>query len=523
MNCENTDNPISLTQSQWNQIQHLQDLLAEHDDYEEGLQLGLEYITGITQRSGVALYYPAHLHQPNYRWHYWNVPDPIEKALKSNQGPIFDIITKVIDSGQFHREEIPHNIAACYPIFFNQLKSGAMLFFGAPVLAEEQIFFQAIVQSFRRSIRMVHHSANGLRQTPAYLDLLKSRNTLRAMFDNLPLSIYIIDENYKLIAVNHSRSIRAGEEPRQLVGRKCFEKFYNRTSPCNECKAAETVRSGQTFARNHREWIKKDAFQELEINTFPIFDDEDHVVQAIIIEVDVTEKRILEANLIQSEKLAAVGQLAAGVAHEINNPLTAIIANTQILRREVPADQEDILESLKLIELAGTRASQVIRNLLGIARKEKYEFLPVDLNETVRTSLSLVQHQIIGRPVRIILNLQDDMPEVIASQDQLQGVWINLILNALDALDKEPGEITITTSQKQGNFYVTITDNGKGISKDHLPKVFEPFFTTKTFGHGTGLGLSVCSRVLRHHGGDIHVDSQPGEWTRFTVMLPANH
>lgn len=359
-------------------------------------------------------------------------------------------------------------------------------------------------------------------QVPSYHDLLKSRNTLRALFDSLPIAIYIIDQSYTLVAINISRAARVGEQPSLLVGRKCYEKLYRRLSPCPGCRVADTFETGKNTIRINRDWINDEKFLEWEMSTFPIYDEETQSVpvQTIIVEQDITEKRNLEAHLIQSEKLAAVGHLAASVAHEINNPLTAIIANAQILRREIPEDNSDIVDSVKLIEMAGTRASQVVRNLLGIARKEKYEFSPIELNESLQNALALVQHALVGRPIRVQLDMAEDLPSVVASQDQLQGVWINLLLNAIDALDKPNGEISISSRYIRGQFQVSIMDNGKGISEDHLGRVFEPFFTTKSPGRGTGLGLSVCMRVIKHHGGDILVESQLGSWTRFTVILP---
>lgn len=357
---------------------------------------------------------------------------------------------------------------------------------------------------------------------PSYRDLLNSRNTLRAMFDSLPIAIYIIDPSYTLVAINISRAARVGEKPSLLVGRKCYEKLYRRFSPCPGCLVAETFSSGKNTTRISREAIDLEKYLEWEMSTFPIFgsETESEPVQAIVVEQDITEKRNLEANLIQSEKLAAVGHLAANIAHEINNPLTAIIANAQILRREIPEDNPDIADSVKLIEMAGTRASQVVRNLLGIARKEQYEFSPIDLNETLQNALALVQHALVGRPIRVQLDLADNLPPVIASHDQLQGVWINLLLNAIDALDKPDGEISISSRYTGGQFQVSIMDNGKGIDADHLPRVFEPFFTTKSPGRGTGLGLSVSLRVIKYHGGDMVVESQPDSWTRFRVTLP---
>jgi two-component system, NtrC family, sensor kinase len=358
---------------------------------------------------------------------------------------------------------------------------------------------------------------------PTYQELLTSRNTLRALFDSLPIAIYIIDQSYTLVAINMSRAARVGEKPSLLVGRKCYEKLYRRLSPCPGCRVAETFSTGKNTLRISRDWINNEKFVEWEMSSFPIYDSGAQEVpgQTIVMEQDITEKRTLEANLIQSEKLAAVGQLAASVAHEINNPLTAIIANAQILSREIPNQNPDIIDSVKLIEMAGTRASQVVRNLLGIARKEKYEFAPIEVNETLHNALALVQHALVGRPIRVQLDLAEDLPTVMASQDQLQGVWINLLLNAIDALEKPNGEISIASRYTRGQVQVSITDNGIGIDEDHLARIFEPFFTTKSPGRGTGLGLSVCLRVIKFHGGEILVESHTGSWTRFTVTLPA--
>ena len=359
-------------------------------------------------------------------------------------------------------------------------------------------------------------------QDPVYQELLHSRNTLRALFDSLPISIYIVDPAFNLVAINISRATRVGEKPSLLVGYKCYEKLYRRLAPCPGCLISEMFATGQTTNRLNREWIDHDKFFEWEISTFPIYNEDSMPFQAIVIEQDITEKRNLEAHLIQAEKLAAVGQLAASVAHEINNPLTAIVANAQLLRRDINPEEKDLMESARLIEMAGVRASQVVRNLLGIARKEKYEFEPIDLNETLRNALSLVQHELNGRPIRVNFNAQEGMPTVVASQDQLQGVWINLFLNAIDAIDKPSGEISISSHFDGREFQITVMDNGKGIPQDHLARVFEPFFTTKSPGRGTGLGLSVCQRVIKHHGGAIEVESQFGKWTRFSVRLPGH-
>lgn len=351
-------------------------------------------------------------------------------------------------------------------------------------------------------------------------ELLQSRNTLRAMFDSIPTSIYIIDNKYRIVAINGSRSSRAGQKPNALVGQVCYEALYQKTSPCQGCRVNETFLSGRNTTRTDRQWINNDQISDWEITTYAIQDEADNPIQVIIFEQDVTVEKRLEANLIQSEKLAAVGQLAAGVAHEINNPLSAVIANAQLLRRDLPNSATDALESVQLIETAGLRASQVVRNLLGFARKEQYEFQRLDLNETILNALTLVKHELVTHHTEVALELSEGLPLVNASRDHLQSVWINIILNALDSIQHGTGQITITSAYSNKEFRVTIGDNGVGIPADKVSKIFEPFFTTKAPGRGTGLGLSVCHRIIKQHGGYIQVDSLIGVGTKFTILLP---
>lgn len=352
------------------------------------------------------------------------------------------------------------------------------------------------------------------------LEIINSRNTLLTFFDSIPASVYIIDPNFTLISINTRRSGRLNRHPSTLVGKKCYQQLYQRADPCPACRVTETLRSGVITHRIGREWEDQERFVEWEITTFPIQEAGRSPHRVIVFEEDVTEKRTLEANLIQSEKLASVGQLAAGVAHEINNPLAAIIANAQLMKRDLPKD-DDLYSSVELIEMAGLRAAQVVSNLLSLSRKEKKdEFELLSINETILNALTLVNHEIKNHSIEIQLDLEEDLPEIMASKNHLQGVWINMIVNSIDSMDRPDGKISISTRYSKNEFRVVIADNGRGIPQEHLSRVFEPFFTTKVAGRGTGLGLSVCYRVIKEHQGTIQVESQPGSGTRFTVSLP---
>jgi two-component system NtrC family sensor kinase len=350
-------------------------------------------------------------------------------------------------------------------------------------------------------------------------ELLNSRNTLRALFDNIPASQYIVDRAYALRAINRSRAKRARSRPNLLVGRCCYEALFGRIAPCAGCLVAQTLQDGQSTTRALRLADAEGEPKEWEISTYPILDEYSQVVQIVLFEEDVTERRRLEANLAQSEKLAAVGQLAAGVAHEINKPLTAVIANAQLMQRSIPPDS-DLQESIELILIAGSRAAQVVRNLLDFARKEQYRFDRTDINETVRRTIELVQHEVMSRSITLKFEPDPNLPRIQASSDHLQGVWLNLLLNAFDALDGKPGEIRVSTQRQPREVHVVFEDSGKGIPQENLSRIFEPFFTTKLPGHGTGLGLSVCHQVIKQHNGRILVESEIGRGTKFTVVLP---
>lgn len=350
--------------------------------------------------------------------------------------------------------------------------------------------------------------------------LLNSRNTLRALFDSSPASIYIIDREYVLKAINMNRAVLSGKSPKALVGEKCYTALFQRKTPCRGCQVEKTLRTGQITRRiTHQELAKSDSI-DLEVSTFPIWDSGDDVEQAFLFEEDVTERLRLQASLAQSEKLAAVGQLAAGVAHEINNPLTTILANAQLLQRMLPAEQGEFHEMVELIIQASDRASQAVRDLLDFSRREHYEMAPIELNETVRRTLALLDHDLNANSISVRFDPDPDLPLVNASQDHLLGVWLNLLINAIDAIAPGPGEIKIETNCAAEKAQVTIADSGRGIPPEHIEHIFEPFYTTKGPGQGTGLGLSICHQIITRHGGEITVNSQWEQGTTFTIIIP---
>ncbi len=354
-------------------------------------------------------------------------------------------------------------------------------------------------------------------------ELLDGRNRLQAIIDGIPHPIYTISNDWQVMAVNQTK-VASLELPMQtLAGQKCYQLFFARLAPCEHCHAATTLEEREAKRWSLRLVDDAHRVKEWDINAYPIPGSTSSVAEAVVVWQDRTEERQLENSLMQAGKLAAIGQLAAGVAHEINNPLTAITANAQMLQMSVPKESEHF-ESVELIVKASDRAAKVVRGLLDFARQTEYEFEPSDINDSILEALSLVAYQFASAHIDVHPYLADDMPQIEASWEHLQSVWLNLFINARDAVQDVPGvrRIDISTQLEPDDEYVlvTISDNGHGMTEAELGRVFEPFFTTKSPGRGTGLGLATCHRIVEQHGGQIEVVSQPDHGASFFIRLP---
>jgi two-component system NtrC family sensor kinase len=236
---------------------------------------------------------------------------------------------------------------------------------------------------------------------------------------------------------------------------------------------------------------------------------------------EITGRKKMEQQLRQAEKLSALGQLVAGVAHELNNPLAVVMGYAQLLVRNRALEEKSRQDLAKILH-ESERAAKIVRNLLTFARPREPHMAMIDVNRLVAEALDTLEIQIQAANVRVLRQLAEALPPTMADPSQIEQVLANLVTNAIQALENHPDQrvIEVTTAMRDARIRIAVTDNGPGIPFQLLDRIFDPFFTTKGPGKGTGLGLSICYSIMEEHRGKIWVESQLGKGSRFILELP---
>jgi PAS domain S-box-containing protein len=261
----------------------------------------------------------------------------------------------------------------------------------------------------------------------------------------------------------------------------------------------------------------------LNVALAPLYADTDEQTGALVVFEDVTQRLQLEEQLQQREKLSSIGLLAAGVAHEVNTPLTGVSSYTQMLLGMLPEnDPKHAL--LEKVRRQADRATDIVTNLLNFSRTgSATEFSSVSVNRVLDDTLQLLEPQLRRSQIQVVREYSDGLPEIHGNSVKLQQVFTNLILNARDSISNGDGRITLKTANgEDGLVVVEVVDNGIGIAPEHVAKIYDPFFTTKGVGGGTGLGLAVTYGIVQEHSGHISVASTPGQGSTFRITLPIN-
>ena len=355
------------------------------------------------------------------------------------------------------------------------------------------------------------------------------RRFIEAIIDSLPLSLYAIDRDFKIVAWNRNRELGELGIPRgSVLGKNIFSVLTRQKRDLLEGEFKRVFSTGEIERIEHETATKDGEIQHWLISKIPMWiDREGGVSHVITVGEDITDRVEAHRAVARVEKLAAVGRLAAGVVHEINNPLATISACAEALESRVnegafegTESLEDLREYLGLIRSEAFRCKNITMGLLDFSRSRSSGRTPVDLGEVVDSAARLLSHQKRGSGISVDIQRAASLPSVSGDPGQLQQVIIALATNAVDAMPNG-GQLTITTKGNGKSVLIEVTDTGFGIAPENIAKIFEPFFTTKEVGKGTGLGLAVCYGILTEHGGSLDVQSTPGVGTTFTISLPA--
>lgn len=334
-------------------------------------------------------------------------------------------------------------------------------------------------------------------------------------------SLILVADTAGLISYANRRWFDAGFEQSELLGRPLLElaaPSFNQAL----VNAIQSTLNGQQIDNLELEIVRRSgAAGKFSANLSPMRDEQGTVTSIVLVLTDITDSAVLRDKLVHAEKMAAVGQLVSGVAHEVNNPLTAILGFADLLM-ENPDLPETARKDLRVILQEAQRTKQIVQNLLSFARQMPPQRNPLQLNTILRRTIQLRSYDFNSHGVEIIEHLDEDLPDVIGDAHQLQQVFLNILNNAYDAVHEvgRLARIEIMTTKAGDCVEVSFTDNGKGIS--HPDKIFDPFFTTKEVGKGTGLGLSICYGIVKEHAGEILCHNNiAGQGATFIVRLPA--
>ena len=347
--------------------------------------------------------------------------------------------------------------------------------------------------------------------------LLNSKELLQSVFDGIPDMMVLLDRDLTIRMVNQAYLDSTGFILEEVIDQPCRKQNSSKVCPLMG-KEHETVFATR---REAREEIRTEDGRIFLVHYYPILDETGNVVRLLRHARDITLEKQVEQRIQQTEKLAALGQLAAGVAHEINNPMGIMLCYVDLLKRQLP-DDDQVHKDVDTIAKQARNCQRIVSDLLNFASGKKAERKLAQVNTAVREVVDMVDHQFRKQGTSIRTTLDGNLPMFELDADKIKQVFLNLLMNARQAISGSNGRIDVTTRfmEQTGTVEISFRDNGTGIAPEIAEKIFDPFFSTKKTGEGTGLGLSVSYGIVKDHGGDIRLETEPGHWTRFTVILP---
>ncbi|RMF86596.1 MAG: GAF domain-containing protein [Nitrospinota bacterium] len=357
--------------------------------------------------------------------------------------------------------------------------------------------------------------AIALENARLFAQATQSKEEWEQTFNAIGDWVLILDNDYVIRKANAAVAQQTGFSPQEIEGKQCYELFQV-FCPCPECFQERPCRQETPSVREVQ--CESKTFQ---IASYPLHLNQGEQIGSVQVVRDVTHLKTLEAQVIQAEKLSALGEIVASVAHELNNPLTTVVGYSQLLLASASLESRE-QERLQRVTEEALRASQLVQRLLAFARRQEPVKRPVNLNTLVQKVLALREYQLRVDNISVQLALDPSLPPVLADAQQLEQVYLNIINNAAQAMHEQSGggTLTIRSWHDAEGVHLSFADTGPGIPPEYRDRIFEPFFTTKPVGKGTGLGLSVSYGIMKAHQGTIRVESEVGKGATFYLSLP---
>lgn len=340
----------------------------------------------------------------------------------------------------------------------------------------------------------------------------RSKDEWESTFDAITDSVAILDSAYHLCKVNKAYKIHYGFSKEALTNKVCYKAFYKKQGPCMGCPVTRTLLTGEPSYAEKRAGEK--IFRQW---TYPIQSKSGLISSVVIYTRDVTNLKKLKERLSQSERMASIGQIAAGVAHEIRNPLGSILTAIEVLSSKGGTEDENFYTLSEVIKLEARRLNQIISDFLLYASPQQPMLRENNLNQVVEEVIRIIQPDAEKEKVRIDVELDPSMQAACFDADRIKQVIWNIVINGIQSMNTG-GTLTVTTKWLANQMELRIRDQGPGIRREDMSKIFDPFYTTKE--SGTGLGLSIVNRIVETHKGSVEIQSQPGEGSEFIVTFP---
>lgn len=374
------------------------------------------------------------------------------------------------------------------------------LFTGRPIKDEDLQFLMGFSS----------HIASAIENARLFENIALAQSELKNIFESISDMVYYTDKDSTIRRINEAVVRKIGKPEHEIIGKKCYEIFHGKKEPWDKCPHSRVLKSNKPFVGEIEDSHLGGTFV---VSNSPIFDSARNFVGTVHISRDITELRTLRERVVHSERMAALGELAARVAHEIRNPLISIGGFARRLEKKL---EDDTKEYAKIIVNEVSRLENILKEILGFVKNSRIVKSSVNINELINGTVDFISPEIHQKQNRIIRDLSDQDIMTAVDHDKIREAVLNILTNANQATDR--GTITVKTRKENNDAVIEIMDIGCGIKEEDMKNIFNPFFTTKT--EGTGLGLAVTHKIIQEHNGKIKVESSWGSGTAFKIYLP---